>query len=154
MDRLTEKLKMLQNIVPDDGFAFSTRLSVLTSTKSVSRARIVVPGIWASSAVMAAVVLVVVIITNIQSPSVARSVSEITAIDSIAESFEKDIDITLKEIRSYGESASKTSVALYEASSNGPSHINSSIIKKEFDTLNINIPDPEEVNKLLEQALF
>jgi hypothetical protein len=154
MDRLTEKLKMLQSVVPDDDFAFSTRLSVLTSSKSIGHSRIAIPGIWASSAVMAAVVLVVVIITNIKSPSIARSVSEITAIDSIAESFEKDIDITLKEIRSYGESASKTSVALYEASSNGPSHINSSIIKKEFDTLNIELPDPNEADKLLDQALF
>jgi hypothetical protein len=154
MERLAEKLKALQNIVPDDSFAFSTKFSVLASARPATNVKFAVPGLWASSAVMAAVILVVVLITNIKSPSVTRSVSEITALESAAVSFENDIDITLKEIRSYGESAAKTSVALYEASSNGPSHINSSLIKKEFDTLNVDFPDPNGANELLEQAIF
>ena len=153
MERLTEKLRMMQNIVPDDNFAFSTKFSVLASARPTAQ-KVAVPGFWASSAVMAAVILVVVIITNIKSPSVAKSVSEVTSVDSVASSFENDIDITLKEIRYYGESAAKTSVALYEASSNGPSHINSSIIDKEFDTLEITLPDIEEANNLLDKALF
>jgi hypothetical protein len=154
MERLTEKLKILQHIVPDGDFAFSTKFSVLASARPATGVKFAVPGFWASSAVMAAVILVVVIITNLESPSVTKSVSEITSIESAAASFESDIDITLKEIRSYGESAAKTSVALYEASSNGPTSINSSLIKKEFDTLNIDLPDPEEADKLLEKAIF
>jgi hypothetical protein len=42
------------------------------------------------------------------------------------------------------ENRGETSVALYEASSNGPTSINSSLIKKEFDTLNIDLPDPRK----------
>jgi len=154
MERLTEKLNILKNIVPDDDFAFSTKFSILASSRPAANVKFAVPGFWASSAVMATVILVVVLITNIESPSVTRSVSNITAIESVAASFENDINITLGEIRSYGDSASKTSVALYEASSNGPASINSSIIKKEFDTLNVELPDPEEADRLLEQAIL
>jgi hypothetical protein len=103
---------------------------------------------------MAASVIVVVFLSNIRTPNVARSISDIASIDADVAIFEEDIDITLKEIRSYGDSAKKTSVALYEASSNGPSHINSALIKKEFDTLDMELPDPEEANRLLEQAIF
>ncbi|MFA5052692.1 MAG: hypothetical protein WC565_01385 [Parcubacteria group bacterium] len=154
MDRLTEKLRLLQNIVPDDDFALSAKFSILASEKPSPSARLAFPKFWIGSVVMAATILVILLIGDIKPPSVTKSVSEIASIDSVAASFEADIDITLKEIRSYGESAEKTSVALYEASSNGPTHMNSSLIKKEFDTLNVTLPDPDEANRLLEQALF
>lgn len=156
MDRLTEKLRLLQNVVPNDDFAFSTKFSILASAQLSPRVKFTFTAsrFWVSSAVMVAILLVTILIGNIKAPSVTKSVSEIAAIDSVAASFEDDIDITLKEIRSYSDSAAKTSVALYEASSSEPYHINPSLIKKEFDTLNVTLPDPEEANKLLEEAIF
>jgi len=134
MDRLTEKLKLLRNIVPDDGFVLSTKFSILASKKRTPKARFVFPNFWPSYAIVAALALLVIFIGDIKPPEVEQSVAEIAAIEVVAASFESDINITLTEIRAYGDSAAKASAALYKASSNDLIHS----------------PTPQEINQLLE----
>jgi hypothetical protein len=167
MDQIRKKLKSLHNIVPNADFALSSKNNLIETIKMEKGGFIAAnngnlnkipaftaPGFWAGFAVMAATIFVVLLLGNIQSPNIAKSIADITSIGESASSFENDINITLQEIKLYGESAKKTSVALYEASSNGPTHINSSLIKKELDTINIDFPNPQEANDLLDQAIL
>jgi len=134
MDRLTEKLKLLRNIVPNDDFVLSTKFSILASKKRTPKAGFVFPNFWSSYAIVATLALLVVFIGDIKPPEVEQSVAEIAAIEVVAASFESDINITLTEIRAYGDSAVKASAALYKASSNDLIHS----------------PTPQEINQLLE----
>jgi len=136
MDRLTEKLKLLRNIVPDDGFTLSTKFSVLSSKKTTSNTnrRFALPNFWPSYAIVATLALLVIFIGDIKPPEVEQSVAEIAAIEVVAASFESDINITLTEIRAYRDSAVKASAALYKASSNDLIHN----------------PTPQKINQLLE----
>jgi len=122
MDRLTEKLKLLRNIVPDDDFTLSTKFSILASEKRTPRTKFALPNFWPSYAIVAALALLVIFIGDIKPPEVEQSVAEIAAIEVVAASFESDINITLTEIRAYGDSAAKASAALYKASSNDLIH--------------------------------
>ncbi|MCK9187064.1 MAG: hypothetical protein PHS16_02100 [Candidatus Colwellbacteria bacterium] len=167
MNQIIKKLKPLQNIVPDAGFALSSKNTLMNAIKMEKSGFIVAgnngltyrpaftaPGFWAGFAVMAATIFVIILLGNIQNPNIARSISDIASIEENASSFENDINITLQEIKSYGDSAEKTSLALYEASSNGPAHLNSSLIRKELDTIDVDLPDPKKANDLLDQAIL
>jgi len=154
MDRLTEKLKLLRNIVPNDDFALSTKFSILASEKRTPKARFAFPNFWPSYIIVAALILLVFFIGDIQSPEVERSVAEIATIEAVATSFESDINITLMEIRAYRDSAAKASAALYEASSNNFIHTNPLLIQEELDTLDTSLPNSQKINQLLEQIIL
>ena len=154
MDRLTEKLKLLRNIVPNDDFALSTKFSILASEKRTPKTRFVLLNFWPSYAVVAVLVLLVIFIGDIQSPEVEQSVAEIAAISTVATSFESDINITLSEIHAYRDSAAKASTALYEASSNNSIHVNPFIIQEEMDALDASLPNSQKINQLLEQIIL
>jgi len=154
MDRLTEKLKLLRNIVPNDDFALSTKFSILASEKRTSKTRFVLLNFWPSYAVVAVLVLLVIFIGDIQSPEVEQSIAEITAISTVTTSFESDINITLSEIHAYRDSAVKASTALYEASSNNSIHINPFLIQEEVDTIDASLPNSQKINQLLEQIIL
>ena len=154
MDRLTEKLKLLRNIVPNDDFALSTKFSVLTSEKRIPKTRFVLLNFWPSYAVMAVLMLLIIFIGDIQSPEVEQSVAEIAAISTVTTSFESDINITLSEIHAYRDSASKASTALYKASSNNSIHASPFLIQEELDALDASLPNSQKINQLLEQIIL
>lgn len=61
-----------------------------------------------------------------------------------------DIRITVSEARYYNESLKKVAVALNETAKNGPGHLNSAILEKEMQNLNINGKDNgKNINELL-----
>ena len=154
MDHLTEKLKLLRNIVPNDDFVLSTKFSILASKKRTPKAGLVFSNFWPSCVVAAALMLLVFFIGDIQSPEVERSVAEIATIEAVAASFESDINITLMEIRAYRDSAAKASAALYEASSNNFIYTNPLLIQEELDTLDTSLPNSQKINQLLEKIIL
>ncbi len=154
MDRLTEKIKLLRNIVPNDDFVISTKFSILASPKKAPKTRFVLPNFWPSYVAIAALMLLVIFIGDIQSPETKQSVAEIAAIEAVAASFESDINITLMEIHAYRDSAAKASAALYEASSNNFIHINPLLIQEELDTLDDPMPNSQKINQLLEKVIL
>lgn len=151
MDNLTEQFQKMRHIVPDDDFTLSAKFSILATIKTDARPKLfAVPNFLTSSIIMATVILTAIVITNINPPSVSDSITSLVEMDTITASFEKDISITMGEIDAYAESAEKTAMALYEASSDAPAHINFSLIQSELDALNIILPKPESVNQFLE----
>jgi len=154
MDRLTEKIKLLRNIAPNDDFMLSTKLSILASEKKAPKSRFVLLNFWPSYAIMAAFVLLIFFIGDIKPPEVEQSVAEITAIEAVAASFESDINITLMEIHAYRDSAAKASAALYEASSNDFIYINSFLIQEEFNAPGSSLPNSQKINQLLEEVIL
>ena len=154
MDRLTEKLKLLRNIVPSDDFALSTKFSIFASEKRVPKARFSLPNFWPSYIAVAALILLVIFIGDIQSPEVEQSVAEIATIEAVAASFESDINITLMEIRAYRDSAAKASAALYEASSNNFIYTNPLLIQEELNILDASVPNSQKINQLLEKVIL
>lgn len=60
-----------------------------------------------------------------------------------------DIKITVAEAKYYNDSLQKVAVALDETAKNGPGHLNSSVLEKEINGLNIENPDNTNVNDLL-----
>lgn len=155
MDYFLRKMRLLKGIVPDADFALSSKMTILSQPQDVRQSvKLVKPEIWAGFAVMATVICLVFFLGNIKAPNVAVSVSDIALLEQDALSFENDINIALKEIHSYKDSAQKTALALHEASSNDPAHINASLIGKELEKLDIDIPEPSEADRLLERAIF
>jgi len=159
MDHLTDKLKLLQNIVPNDDFVLSTKLSIIAYPKSpsYSRAKFTIPalGLWVSSAAMAVMVVVAVLISNMGPSNITTSVAEMVALEENATTFKKDINITLDEIRAFQTSAEHTALILYEVSANGLPVVTSRATETE-ERLNIVSPhsNQEQVHRLLEQAIL
>jgi len=60
-----------------------------------------------------------------------------------------DIKITVSEAKYYNDSINKVAVALDETAKNGPGHLNSMIIEKEMQGLDINNQNDEDINELL-----
>ena len=154
MDRLTEKLQLLRNIVPNDDFVLSTKFSILASEKRTPKARFALSNFWPSYIAVATLVLLVIFVEDIKPPEVERSVAEIAAIETTATSFESDINITLMEVRAYRDSAAKASAALYEASSNNFIHTSPFSTQEELDTLDASLPNSQKINQLLEQIIL
>ncbi len=157
MEHLTDKLKLLKRIVPDDDFTVATKFAIISSARpplnSYFYTKFVLPKFWAGSVAMAGIALAVILISNIGPSNVATSVSELAALEQETVLFEKDINITLREIRAFNESSEKTAVVLREASLNQSPSAISNITTPEFSVPSANT-NQEQVRYLLQQAAF
>ncbi len=157
MEHLTDKLKLLKNIVPDDDFALSTKFAIVSAARQPSRnhfyTQFTFPKLWTGSVVMMAIVIVAIFIGNINPPNIATSVLELAALEQTAATFEKDISITLREIRVFDKSAEKTALALREASANELSGAIPDIATPQFSHPSHNT-NQTQVRYLLEKATF
>lgn len=93
----------------------------------------------------AATILKSVLINNLPGADTGSLVSE-------ADNIIKDIDIKLNEAEYYALAAKETSVALNEASLNGPAHANPLLIEREAESLNFDSPTNSKIDELLNQA--
>lgn len=160
---LIKQLKNLQNIQPEKEYARLSKTSILTSPRKPVRSwEMVGRGVLAESFTFGlSVVFVAIFFVLILggAASVLRSVLlqnlpgvNTQTLISEADTIIKDIDIHLSEIEYYEVAAKQTSVALHEASINGPAHINPLLIEKEAEELDFENPTNKDIDKLLDQV--
>ncbi len=65
------------------------------------------------------------------------------------EASQVDIKISISEAKYYNDSINKVAVALNETAQNGPDHLNSAIIQKEIQGLDINNQNDKNIDDLL-----
>jgi len=153
MDNL-EKIKSLKSIMPDADFASISKSVILSSAKREVIKRPFIYEFGISLGVMATAVTIAVLLGNVRAPSAILAVSNFNAVENEATTVGNDIDVALKEIGSFDQSAKKTALALNEAAGNGPAHLNESILSAEIEKLDINSSSAEDVESLLDQAIF
>mgnify|MGYP003392504688 CR=1 FL=1 len=154
MDKIIRELNTLKNISPDVSFARMSKAAILSTERDSVRRFLPswMKGAVANASVLALFVFVVVAINALQKPNIASTVSSINDIEKEAAIARNDIDITMEDINSFGESAAKTSLALNEVSSTVPDHLNTSLLKKEMNELKVDSDFSGSINTLLEEA--
>jgi hypothetical protein len=154
MDKTIEKLKSLKSIMPDADFASISRSVILSSVKTVKTKRSFIYDFGMSIGVMATAVTIAVLLGNVRTPSAILAVSNFNTVENEAATIGNDIDVVLQEIGSFDRSAKKTALALNEAAGNGPAHLNESILSAEIEKLDINPSAEQDVETLLNKAIF
>src|SRR3989338_1947457 len=160
-NELLQNLKSLKGILPRPEFIHQSKMSILSSPRTLKpKWEMVGRGVLAESLnfglsmvlTAAAVVLILGGATSIlravllnSLPGVDRE-SLLTEADNIS----KDIDIQLNEAEYYAVAAKETSVALKEASLNGPAHANPLLIQNEANALDFQNPTNSNIDDLLD----
>ncbi len=163
-NHITEQLKKLRTIVPDEQYARSSRQIILST-----RPAIITPHLKAYhfisqtfntglSIVLTSLFFVLAFTSATTFLSVALA-PELPGIgsDSLiveADTLLKDIDINLSEARYFEVSARQTITALREASTNGPGYINPILIEQEAGDLEFESLTDETIDGLLEQIIL
>jgi len=157
---LIKNLKSLKGIEPDAGFVSRSRMAILSCPKRMSVGlEVAGHGVLAQSfnfgmsMVLTAVTLMLVLggataflrtvfINNLPGLDTEGLLTE-------AQNITKDIDIELREAEYYAVTAKETSVALREASANGPAHTNPLLIEREAQGLEFQDPTNNDIDELL-----
>ncbi len=158
-------LLSLNKISPADTFVLKSRATILATSKRLSLKEIFAPQnifkknwmpAFATGLATLLIIAMASISTFLKAP-VSPILSDAENNDLIKEAgtINKDIDVHLQQINYYALSASKSNVALNEASTSNDDHTNSAIIKQESDKASYNSPHRnQEVDNLLNQATF
>jgi hypothetical protein len=156
---LIQKLKILKSVVPRAEFAEKSKMSIFSSPRILTpkwairvREALAEGFNFGLSMVLTAIVLLIILsgttairmallnnFPGVDASSLSREASQIS----------KDIDIQLSEAEYYAVNAKKASVALREASGNGPAHTNPLLIENEINSLNFENPTDRKIDYLL-----
>ncbi len=155
MDKIIRELNTLKSISPDASFARMSKAAIITTERNLERNTLPswMKSVAANASILALAVFAVVVVNGFQQGSnVASTVSAIDNIDKEIAIAQNDIDITIEEINSFGESAAKTSLALNEVSATGPDHLHASLLQREISELKVDPDLSGGINDLLEEA--
>ncbi|OGY60922.1 MAG: hypothetical protein A3F99_01685 [Candidatus Colwellbacteria bacterium RIFCSPLOWO2_12_FULL_43_11] len=160
---LLKNLRSLKAIEPSNDYAMRSKMAILNYPRKVAVGlEIAGQGVVVQSfnlglsmLLTAAVLIIIlggtatilrsVLINNLPGADTGSLVSE-------ADNITKDIDIKLNEAEYYALAAKETSVALREASLNGPAHANPLLIEREAESLNFDSPTNNKIDDLLNKA--
>ncbi len=159
---LIKKLRTLHNIKPRPGYINQSKMAILSSPRSIQHKwKIVGRGLLAESfnfglsMMLTAVALVLILggATTVLRPMLLSNLPGVDTKSLLteADAVYRDIDIQLTEAEYYAVTAKETSVALNEASLNGPGHINPLLIQKEAETLDFQNPKNSNIDDLLDK---
>lgn len=153
MTPFEKQLKELQKIKPSQGFASMCREDILSSAISVKP--VIKLDVWRNlglSFSLALTALLIVFITNNAALS-SYSIADMEDFEKETELSQKQINITIAEINYHSDLASKTALALTEASTEGPAHLNQNLLMKEIENLKIDSKN-NNIDSLLDQAIL
>lgn len=160
---LLKNLRSLKAIEPSSDYAMRSKMAILNYPRKMAvglevagQGRVVQSFNLGLSIVLTAAALVIilggtatilrsVLINNLPGADTGGLISE-------AANITNDIDIKLNEAEYYALAAKETSVALREASLNGPAHTNPLLIEKEAQSLNFDSPTNNKIDDLLNKA--
>lgn len=153
MTPFEEQLKDLQKIKPDQGFAMMCREDILSSTANIKPS--IKLDIWRNLGLTFSLALTTLLIVFISNNAALSSYS-IANMENFAKETElsqEQINITIAEINYHSDLASKTALALSEASAEGPAHLNQSLLMKELQDLKLDSQNTD-IESLLDQAIL
>lgn len=159
MRNIEETIKQLKKIEPSQDYkANSLRLILSYPQNNENKFSIRLIEVFKFGAALSLTGLLIMISVS-DSPSKfnARLLSPIllSSLDEekiTKEAGQVDIKITIAEAKYYNDSTKKVAVALDETAKNGPGHLNSTILEKEIDGLNIDgDQNGENIDELLKK---
>ena len=163
---LVSRLALLKNLKPDPNYALESKLSILESkllktpirlSQILSPKNVLRQMTNYGLSVAFAVLLVAVLVGGASRFIIGGgdiAVIENKSLLAEADKISTDIGARLKEVEYYKTAAQKTTIALNEASTNGPGHLNSVLIEKEASSLEATDPRNKDIENLLNKAMF
>lgn len=159
-NELIQNLKSLKGITPRAEFVHQSKMSILSSPRVLQpKWEVVGKGVLAESlnfGLSMALTAVALVIILGGATTILRAIflNNLPGVDTQnllteADNISKDIDIQLNEAGYYAVTAKETSIALKEASLNGPAHINPLLIENEARGLYFEDPTNNNIDDLL-----
>src|SRR3989344_8759728 len=157
---LLKNLRSLKAIEPSNDYAMRSKMAILNYPRKmavgleIAGQGVVVQSFnFGLSMILTAVTLIIILggATTVLRSLLINSLPGVDTSGLISEAanVNKDIDIKLSEAEYYAVAAKETSVALREASSNGPAHANPLLIEKEAESFNFDNPQNSKIDDLL-----
>lgn len=156
MQNIEETIKQLKKVEPSQEYQTNSLRLILSSPQNIqNKFSIRLLEVFKFGAALSLTGLIIMISVS-DSPSKfnARLLSPVLLSSLDGEKIAKeagqvDIKITIAEAKYYNDSTRKVAIALDETAKNGPGHLNSAILEKEINGLEISDEETENIDELL-----
>lgn len=163
-EQVLEQLNTLRSIVPSPDYARVSRTVILAYPKREIRhgffGAILTQSMQFGFSIGLVALFLILALSNVTSIFHPLSEPNLAGIDtntlsSEAENVNESIDVYIEEAAYFDNIAEKTSVALNEASVNGPDHANPLLIENEIKNIDTGVErSSENIDALLEQVML